>query len=73
MCKAHKVSKATSLTATVIGGDGGGTGGAIQNQLGIVLGFEINTLTGELVMTSTGGFTNNTAYIDSNGDFILVG
>jgi len=67
------IALALGWGATVIGGDGGGTGGSIQNQLGIVLGFEINTLTGELVMTSTGGFTNNTAYIDSNGDFILVG
>lgn len=48
-----------------------GTG--IINTLGIILGFTVEPESGALVMESTGGFTSSTAYIDSSGDFILVG
>ena len=51
----------------------GGDGGGIINTLGIILGFEVDTESGSLIMKSTGGFTNQTAFIDSTGDFILVG
>jgi hypothetical protein len=51
----------------------GGDGGGVINTLGIILGFEVDTESGSLIMKSTGGFTTQTAFIDSTGDFILVG
>lgn len=57
--------------SVVIEGDGGG--GGLVNSFGIITGFEVDPVSGSLIMNSTGGFSSQTAFINTDGDFILTG
>lgn len=57
-------------SVVIEGGDGSG---GLINSFGIITGFEVDPVSGSLIMNSTGGFTSQTAYINNDGDFILTG
>lgn len=67
----QELGQAMGWGSVVIEGGGGADG--LINTFGIITGFEVDTASGSLLMNSTGGFTSQTANIDSNGDFLLTG